>query len=80
MATEPPKQRKRARALPVPNALAFSVEDAQAMSGLGKTTIYELMNTGRLKGDRRYAGGRRRRSKCGAQHLHQRPKIFESLQ
>jgi hypothetical protein len=52
MATEPPKQRKRARALPVPNALAFSVEDAQAMSGLGKTTIYELMNTGRLKGFR----------------------------
>jgi hypothetical protein len=48
MPTKPPKARKRARALPAPNAFAYTIEDGQAMGLPGKTTIYELVKAGRL--------------------------------
>ena len=49
MPDENPKPRNRARALPARNAFAYTIEDGQAMGLPGKTTIYELVKTGRLK-------------------------------
>jgi hypothetical protein len=41
--------RKRARPAPSPNAFAFTIEDAQAMGGPGRTKIYDLAKRGELK-------------------------------
>jgi hypothetical protein len=43
------KVRKRARAEPSRNAFAYTIEDAQAMGAPGKSKIYELRASGRLK-------------------------------
>jgi hypothetical protein len=37
------------RAAPSPHAFAYSNDDAQAMSGLGRTKLWELRKAGRLK-------------------------------
>ena len=44
-----PKTRQRQRALPAPHAFAYTVHDATAMGGPGKTKIYELGKTGVLE-------------------------------
>ena len=44
---KPPKTRRRAA--PSPNALAFTVRDAQAMGAPSRTTIYGLIKDGILK-------------------------------
>jgi hypothetical protein len=44
-----PKPRIRRRPPPSPNAFAYSLPDACAMSGFGKTSLYELMKDGRLQ-------------------------------
>jgi hypothetical protein len=44
-----PKKRNRARAEPAANAFRYSLVDAMAMSGFGKTTMYELMKSGALQ-------------------------------
>jgi hypothetical protein len=36
------KKRNRQRALPSPDALAFTVPDSQAMGGPGRTKLYEI--------------------------------------
>jgi hypothetical protein len=41
--------RERARAAPSPSAFAFTVDDAGAMSGFGKTKLYQFEKEGRLK-------------------------------
>jgi hypothetical protein len=41
--------RGRARPAPSPNAFAFTIEDAQAMGGPGRTKIYDLAKRGELK-------------------------------
>jgi hypothetical protein len=41
--------KKRERAEPSPNAFAYTIEDAQAMGAPGKTKIYELAASGRLR-------------------------------
>jgi hypothetical protein len=46
---ENPRKRERARAEPSRNAFAFTIEDAQAMGAPGKTKIYQLAESGRLK-------------------------------
>jgi hypothetical protein len=43
------QRRRRVRAAPSPFAFAFSGTDAEAMSGLGRTKIWELRKDGRLK-------------------------------
>lgn len=50
-ATETPqkRQRKRLRAAPTPMAHAFRIPDAQAMGAPGRTKIYELAKSGKLK-------------------------------
>jgi hypothetical protein len=49
--TEKPnrKQRRRVRAMPSPDAFAYANDDAQAMTGLGRTTLWKLRKEGRLK-------------------------------
>ena len=51
MGTAPdnPKKRNRLRAAPRPDAIAFTIHDAQAMGAPGRTKIYELANAGKLK-------------------------------
>jgi hypothetical protein len=46
---KPGAKRGRERALPSPNALAWTILDYQAMGGPGKTTIYNLAKAGKLK-------------------------------
>lgn len=41
--------RRRARPAPSQNAFAYTVEDAQAMGGPGRTKIYDLAKRGELK-------------------------------
>jgi hypothetical protein len=41
--------RNRVRPAPSPNAFAFTIEDAQAMGGPGRTKIYDLAKRGELK-------------------------------
>jgi len=43
------KRRERARAEPSRNAFAFTIADAQTMGAPGKTKIYQLAESGRLK-------------------------------
>jgi hypothetical protein len=43
------QKRQRLRALPLPNAIAWTIADYQALGGPGKTSIYELGKTGGLK-------------------------------
>jgi hypothetical protein len=43
------KSRERARAEPSSNAFAYTIEDAQKMGAPGKSKIYELAASGRLK-------------------------------
>ena len=47
--TSVPKQRRRVRAAPSPHAFAYSGSDVESMTGLGRTKIWELRKTGRLK-------------------------------
>lgn len=42
------KQRGRARAAPSPDAIAFTIRDAQSLGAPGRTKIYELAKAGRL--------------------------------
>jgi hypothetical protein len=42
------KKRKRDRALPSPQAYAFTIADAQAMGLPGKSKIYEMIKAGTL--------------------------------
>ena len=51
----PLKLRPR-RAEPLPNALSYTVEDACCISGVGKTTLYRLINEGALRASK--AAGR----------------------
>jgi hypothetical protein len=44
-----PKKRERARAEPSRNAFAYTIEDAQKMGAPGKSKIYELKASGRLR-------------------------------
>ena len=44
-----PEQRRRARPAPSPDALTYSISDALSMTGFGRTMLYELMNSGRLR-------------------------------
>ncbi len=44
-----PKSRARRRPAPVVHAYAFTIPDAQAMGGPGRTKIYELAKSGKLK-------------------------------
>jgi hypothetical protein len=41
--------RSRRRPAPVKNAYAFTIADAQAMGGPGRTKIYDLAKVGKLK-------------------------------
>lgn len=43
------RSRNRARPDPSRGAFAFTIEDAQAMGGPGRTKIYELAKRGELK-------------------------------
>jgi excisionase family DNA binding protein len=43
------KKRKRERALPSPQAYAFTIQDGQAMGLPGKSKIYEMIADGTLK-------------------------------
>jgi hypothetical protein len=43
------RTRSRARPAPSPNPFAFTIEDAQAMGGPGRTKIYDLAKRGELK-------------------------------
>jgi hypothetical protein len=49
LSSKTPKTRERARAEPSPNAFAFTITDAQKMGAPGKSKIYELAASGRLK-------------------------------
>ena len=40
------QRRQRQRALPLPNAIAWTIPDYQALGGPGKTTIYTKGKTG----------------------------------
>ena len=51
-----PKRRQRLRPPPDPRAFAYTLQDAQALGAPGRTTIYLLFKSGRLK--RVDAGGR----------------------
>ena len=42
-------KRNRQRALPLPNAIAWTISDFQALGGPGKTSIYHLAKSGALK-------------------------------
>jgi hypothetical protein len=42
--------------LPLPNALAFRIDEVRRMGGPGRTKVYELIRTGALKAVK--AGGR----------------------
>jgi hypothetical protein len=42
------RQRGRARAAPSPDAIAFTIHDAQSLGAPGRTKIYELAKSGRL--------------------------------
>jgi hypothetical protein len=46
---KPAKKRARRRALPLPNAIAWTIADYQALGGPGKTSIYQLAEQGKLK-------------------------------
>jgi hypothetical protein len=43
------RTRRRARPDPSPHAFAYTIEDAQAMGGPGRTKLYQLAKSGRLK-------------------------------
>jgi hypothetical protein len=43
------RPRKRRRPSPPPDALGYTLPDASATSGLGRTSLYEAMNDGRLQ-------------------------------
>jgi hypothetical protein len=43
------KKRQRRRPPPAANAFTYTVEDGQAMGLPGRTTIYKMINDGRLK-------------------------------
>ncbi len=45
----PAERRARRRPAPVVHAYAFTIPDAQAMGGPGRTKIYELAKGGKLK-------------------------------
>lgn len=45
----PRKSRERARPVPNPNALAFTIPDAQALGAPGTTTVYALFKSGALR-------------------------------
>jgi hypothetical protein len=47
--TEQPKRKARRRALPSPNALAFTIADAQSLGAPSRTTIDGLIKKGILK-------------------------------
>ncbi len=51
LATEtlPSKPRARARAAARPDALAFTIPDAQSLGAPGRTTIYDLAKAGKLR-------------------------------
>ena len=40
--------RNRARAKPSPQAITFTIADTEAISGIGKTKLYQLHKEGRL--------------------------------
>ena len=44
-----PIPRVRLKALPSPDAITFTIRDAQAISGLGQTTLYKLKQEGLLE-------------------------------
>jgi len=44
------------RSAPLPDALAYTVEDTRRTAGIGRTKIYELIRDGKLKASR--AAGR----------------------
>jgi hypothetical protein len=64
------KKRKRARPAPSPDALSYTIGDASAMTGFGRTALYEFMKTGRLEyteiGGRRKINGDSLRQLVGA--------------
>jgi hypothetical protein len=43
-----PKKRQRSRPLPSPEALSYSIPDACATSGWGRSKLYDFMDDGRL--------------------------------
>jgi excisionase family DNA binding protein len=43
------KKRQRRRPLPAANAFAFTIADAMAMGLPGKSTVYKLIKSGKLK-------------------------------
>jgi hypothetical protein len=43
------KKRQRRRSAPDPQAIAFTIADAQAMGCFGRTKIYTLFKSGKLK-------------------------------
>jgi hypothetical protein len=47
-ATIEKRQRGRARAAPSPDAIAFTIRDAQSLGAPGRTKIYALAKAGRL--------------------------------
>ena len=44
-----PRRRIRKRAAPSPDAFAYTIQDAQSYGAPGKTKIYALAKTGKLK-------------------------------
>jgi hypothetical protein len=42
------QKRRRQRTMPAPNAFAYTVEDAMAMGGPGRTALYQLRMNGTL--------------------------------
>jgi hypothetical protein len=46
--SEKPK-RSRLRVAPHPMALSYTIDDAQTMCGLGRTTLYKLAQQGQLR-------------------------------
>jgi hypothetical protein len=44
-----PLNSRRARSAPLPNALAFRIDEVRAMGGPSRTKIYELADQGKLK-------------------------------
>ena len=51
-----PYKRRKPRPAPLPDALAYTVQDACRVAGIGRTKLYELIGANRLKVSR--AAGR----------------------
>lgn len=47
--SQPPPIQRRARPAPLPDALAFRVDEVRLMGGPARTTVYQLAKEGRLR-------------------------------